>query len=259
MTTPSTIGRGTTIRGSVRSDGDLDIHGFVEGSVIVKGELVIAETALIKSDVSGRRVIVRGAVAGNVSADELIVVEPGARIVGDLGAPQIGIRPGGLIRGHVATGAPLPARAPQAAAAPAQTAKGRPATAPVAATAAPTARQAAPAPAARTPAAPARAPVPAAKPTPAPARAPAVRAPAAATTRAPAPVPAPVPAPAVVPVAAPPPPPPEEEPILAEAPADEPNVENIVVEGESSGPPPPVVPAVPKGAKAQVRRGRGAK
>ncbi len=235
MTTPSTIGRGTTIRGSVRSDGDLDIHGLVEGSVNVKGELVIAETALIKSDVSGRRVIVRGAVAGNVSADELIVVEPGARIVGDLGAPQIGIRPGGLIRGHVATGAPLPARAPQAATP--QTAKSRPGTT------APTT------PAARhTPT-----PAPAAKPTPAPAP---VRAPA--PPRAPTPARAPLPTPAPVAVAAPPPTEPEDEVMVTEVPTDEPT-EHVASEADGNGPPPPVVPAVPKGAKAQVRRGRGAK
>lgn len=252
MTTPSTIGRGTTIRGSVRCDGDLDIHGFVEGSVNVKGELVIAETALIKSDVSGRHVIVRGAVAGNVSADELIVVEPGARIVGDIGAPQIGIRPGGLIRGHVATGAPLPARAPQATTT--QAGKSRPGTAAPAATPTATRPAAAPAPTARTAAAPTRAPAPAAvKPAPAtPTRAPvAIR--ASAPPRAPTPAPVPV----SVAVAAPPPPP-EDEIVVHEVPTDEP-IEHVAMETDGNGPPPPVVPAVPKGAKAQVRRGRGAK
>src|SRR6185369_1948958 len=107
MDTASTIGRGTFVRGSVHGDGDLEILGRVEGSVTVSGELTIGDGALIKSDVSGRRVVVFGAVAGNVSATEAIVLEPGARVVGDLGAPQIGIRPGALVRGNVSTGAPL--------------------------------------------------------------------------------------------------------------------------------------------------------
>ncbi len=252
MTTPSTIGRGTTIRGSIRGDADLDIHGFVEGSVVVKGELIIGETALIKCDVSGRRVIVRGAVAGNVSAEELIIVEPGARIVGDIGAPQIGIRPGGLVRGHVATGAPLPARAPQPAAAAAQAPKGRPAAAPAAAPT-PAARAVA-APAARAAAPAARAPVAPAKPVAAPARAP-MRAPAPtpAPVRAPIPAPAPTPVPVYVegPSA-------DEEEQAVEVLPEEP-AEMTAADGETSGPPPPVVPAVPKGAKAQVRRGKGAK
>src|SRR4051794_27522594 len=99
----STIGRGTFVRGNVSGDGDLEIQGRVEGSVTVTGEILIAEGALIRSDVTGRRVVIHGAVAGNVSAKEAIILEPGARVVGDLGAPQIGIRPGALVRGNVST------------------------------------------------------------------------------------------------------------------------------------------------------------
>src|SRR4051812_23899877 len=143
MASVSTISAGTVVRGSIRGEGDLDIHGRVEGSVELGGELLIAETALIRSDVRARRVTVRGAVAGNISADEAILLEPGARVVGDLGAPQIGIRPGALVRGNVSTGAPLPATAPVAAAA---AGRGRPAAAPVARQA-PAPRAVAPAPA----------------------------------------------------------------------------------------------------------------
>src|SRR5262245_25099360 len=112
----STIGPGTVVRGSVRGDGDLEILGRVEGSVAVSGELAIGETALIRSDVTGRRVTVRGAVAGNVSATEAIILEAGARVVGDLGAPQIGIRPGALVRGMVSTHGPLASSAASAGA-----------------------------------------------------------------------------------------------------------------------------------------------
>src|SRR5688500_9854587 len=107
MASVSTIGRGSVVRGSVHGEGDLEILGRVEGSVAVSGELTIGEGALIRSDVTGRRVVVRGAIAGNVSAAEAIVLEPGARVVGDLGAPQIGIQPGALVRGHVSTRGPL--------------------------------------------------------------------------------------------------------------------------------------------------------
>jgi cytoskeletal protein CcmA (bactofilin family) len=116
MESTSTIGAGTVVRGSVHGDGDLEVLGRVEGSVSVDGDLTIGETALIKSDVRGRRVTVRGAVAGNVSATEALVLDAGARVVGDLAAPQIGIRPGALLRGMVSTGAPA-AAAPVASAA----------------------------------------------------------------------------------------------------------------------------------------------
>ena len=147
MATQSVIGPGTSIRGGIRGEGDLEILGRVEGSVIVQGEVVIGETALIKSDVRARRVIVRGAVRGNVSADELLILEPGARVLGDLGAPQVGIRPGGLVRGHVSTAGPLPLERPKPA--PAAAAKAPPAARPAAApvrAAAPVAARPAPAP-----------------------------------------------------------------------------------------------------------------
>jgi cytoskeletal protein CcmA (bactofilin family) len=117
-TLSSTIGRSTVVRGSVRGDGDLVVEGRVEGSVAVGGDLTLGESALVKSDVSGRRVVVRGAVLGNVSAEESLVLERGARVVGDLASPQIGIRPGALLRGNVSTeGNGAPARPARAAAA----------------------------------------------------------------------------------------------------------------------------------------------
>jgi cytoskeletal protein CcmA (bactofilin family) len=170
----STIGRGTTIRGNIRGDGDLDVHGRVDGSVTVKGELSISETALVKSDVSARRVVVRGAVAGNVTADDSLVLEAGARVVGDLSAPRIGIRPGALLRGNVTTvgaeNAPIRARAAAKPAAEPARAPARPATP----AARPAATTHAPSPAPAT-----RAPMPAARPQPQAAAAPPPR-PAAA-------------------------------------------------------------------------------
>jgi len=108
----STIGASTVIRGNVRGEGDLEILGRVEGSVDVDGHLVIADGALVKSDVRAKSVVVRGAIAGNVNADDSLVLEAGARVIGDLGAPRVGIRPGALFRGYVdtASGKAAPAR-----------------------------------------------------------------------------------------------------------------------------------------------------
>ena len=229
--TASTIGRGTQVRGSVRGEGDLEILGRVEGSVAVGGELTIGEGALVQSDVSGRRVTVAGAVAGSVSATEAIVLEAGARVVGDLGAPQIGIRPGALVRGHVSTAGPLPEGGTSASKA-AAAQRGR-----------------------AQPAAPARpAPAAAARPAPSASRAAPVPAPAPGRA-APAPRPSPArpssPTLASVRVEAP----------AAPAPAVE-DVEDAAIEHaeeaaaaeEAGGPPPPVVPTIRKGAKASLKR-----
>ncbi|MBL9026364.1 MAG: polymer-forming cytoskeletal protein [Myxococcales bacterium] len=113
MAASTRIGRGTVIRGSVRGDGDVEIDGRVEGVLAVDGDLSITHSARIKAqeDVTGARVTVAGAVAGSIRGSSAIVLEDGARVVGDLSAPSIGIRPGGLLRGHVSTGDSAPPRA----------------------------------------------------------------------------------------------------------------------------------------------------
>jgi cytoskeletal protein CcmA (bactofilin family) len=297
MASESTIGSSTVVRGSVRGEGGLSIHGRIEGSVAVSGELLIAETALIRSDVSALRVVVRGAVLGNISAEQAIVLEAGARVVGDLNAPQIGIRPGGLCRGHVSTAGPVSAseietgrsvsraRTSPKAISVAVAPIGRSALSPPAARAAappPAARPAAPgrpparAPSALTPLTPPSAatgtasssaarPAAIAPPVAMPRAAPAERVASAASNVRPEP--ATVPRAEVVPIQ-----------IAASAPLPsagmthtdtvpsatitpsnvdpDPDEETASLGSadQGGGPPPPVVPALRKGAKAQLRR-----
>lgn len=102
-TTVTRLGKGVVIRGAIRGDGDLEVEGRVEGSIEVSGDVAIERSGRVQAPVSGENVIVRGAVAGAVRATESVVLEDGARVVGDLNAPSIGIRPGGLLRGYVST------------------------------------------------------------------------------------------------------------------------------------------------------------
>jgi cytoskeletal protein CcmA (bactofilin family) len=97
------IGRGVVVRGSVRGDGDLAVEGRVEGVIDVRGDVAIDVGAHVQAPVAGDRVTIRGAVAGDVRGEASVVLEEGARVVGDLHAPSIGIRPGGLLRGYVST------------------------------------------------------------------------------------------------------------------------------------------------------------
>ena len=124
------IGAGTFVRGHVRGEGDLELYGRVEGDIEVDGDVTLGEGSLVKGSVSGRRLVVQGAVAGDLTAAASIALEQGARVVGDLRAPSIGVGEGALVRGrvetadaagqrpvakHVAVGArqaPAPARTP---------------------------------------------------------------------------------------------------------------------------------------------------
>jgi cytoskeletal protein CcmA (bactofilin family) len=100
----SIIGRSTHIRGRVTGDVDLEVQGFVEGEIAVGGDVTIDAQGRVGAGVRGRRVVVRGAVNGDLHGTEAVVLEDGARVVGDVRAPRIAIAPGALVRGFVETG-----------------------------------------------------------------------------------------------------------------------------------------------------------
>jgi cytoskeletal protein CcmA (bactofilin family) len=99
----SVIGRGTVVRGNVRGSGSLEILGRVEGDVSVTGELVLGEESAVRGSVTGSHITVSGAVQGDVRGSEAVLLERGARVVGDLTAPRIGVATGALVKGLVRT------------------------------------------------------------------------------------------------------------------------------------------------------------
>ncbi len=103
-TNVTVIGRATRIRGRVTGGGDLEIQGFVDGEVAVGGDVTVAAPGIVGANVRGRRLLVRGAVKGDLVGDESVFLEQGARVVGDVRAPRVAIAPGALVRGHVQTG-----------------------------------------------------------------------------------------------------------------------------------------------------------
>jgi cytoskeletal protein CcmA (bactofilin family) len=129
----SIIGRTTRVRGRVTGAVDLLVLGFVDGEISVSGDVTVDAHGLVGASVQGRRLVVRGAVKGDLLGEEAVVLEDGARVVGDVRAPRVAIAAGALVRGYVETGegngAPARASRGEAAARPAPHAA-RPAAAP---------------------------------------------------------------------------------------------------------------------------------
>ena len=151
------IGRGTRVRGRISGAVDLEVQGHIDGEIAVSGDVTIDGHGIVGASVSGRRLVVRGAVKGDLTGEDSIVLEEGAKVLGDVRAPRVAIAVGALVKGYVQTAgvqAPTRSKASSASAAP-----------PAARAAAAPVKAAAPAhkPAAKPAAAPARA---ASRPTP---------------------------------------------------------------------------------------------
>jgi len=99
------IGEGTQIQGELRFTDGLRIDGEVVGDVVAVGEtpsiLVISEKARVTGRVRGGHVIVNGQVNGPIQSDELLELQPQARIVGDVRYEVLEMHQGATIDGEL--------------------------------------------------------------------------------------------------------------------------------------------------------------
>jgi len=99
------IGEGTQIQGELRFTDGLRIDGEVVGDVIAVGEapsiLVISEKARVMGRVRGGHVIINGQVDGPIQSDELLELQPQARIVGDVRYEVLEMHQGATIDGEL--------------------------------------------------------------------------------------------------------------------------------------------------------------
>jgi len=99
------VGEGTQIQGELRFTDGLRIDGEVVGDVIAVGEapsiLVISEKARVMGRVRGGHVIINGQVDGPIQSDELLELQPQARIVGDVRYEVLEMHQGATIDGEL--------------------------------------------------------------------------------------------------------------------------------------------------------------
>lgn len=97
------IGEGTVITGEIRFTDGLRIDGEVRGDVTCSDDarslLVISEKARILGKVRAGHVIINGCVEGPVVAEDLLELQPKARIVGDVRYEALEMHQGATIDG----------------------------------------------------------------------------------------------------------------------------------------------------------------
>ena len=97
------IGEATCVRGSVRGEADLVVHGRIEGQVHIDRGLFIQPTGVVKADVVAESVVVQGVLVGSVVASQSVQIAAEGRVVGNISAPRFSMAEGALYRGHVET------------------------------------------------------------------------------------------------------------------------------------------------------------
>ena len=101
----SLVGEGMAVQGHMRFTEGLRIDGEVHGDVVAEGEgrsiLVISENARVHGKVKAGHVIINGEVRGPVHSDELLELQPKARVVGDVRYEVLEMHQGALVEGEL--------------------------------------------------------------------------------------------------------------------------------------------------------------
>ncbi len=97
--TPSILSSDLTVVGNIKTEGDIQIEGNVEGDIRAH-QLTIGESATIKGEIMGDEVIVNGRVVGRVRGLKVRLTAT-ARVEGDIIHKTIAIESGAHFEGSV--------------------------------------------------------------------------------------------------------------------------------------------------------------
>ena len=98
------LGSTVVIKGQLTAHEDVVIAGRLEGSINVTGHLVIVESgARVVGDITATGIVVTGAVEGSLIAEDRIQIQDGADLQGDASAPRVQVTDGAVVNGRIET------------------------------------------------------------------------------------------------------------------------------------------------------------
>ena len=108
--TPSVniIGAGTVIEGDIKSEGDVRIDGMLNGSIIIKGKLVLGATGMVDGEASCQNADISGTITGKIKVAELLSLKATSKLMGDIITSKLSIEPGANFSGSCAMAGTVP-------------------------------------------------------------------------------------------------------------------------------------------------------
>jgi len=90
------IGKNTSIKGDIVSDGDFRIDGTIEGTIKTNGRVVIGKEGEIKGTVNCNNADIEGLFTGKLIVNKLLTLKPTAQINGETTIGKLAIEPGAI-------------------------------------------------------------------------------------------------------------------------------------------------------------------
>ena len=93
------ISQGSQVDGSLSCESDLRIDGRFNGSIESSGDVVIGESAVARSNITAKEVIIAGKVYGDIAAEGKLPITSTGQMHGDVTASSLIIMEGGILNG----------------------------------------------------------------------------------------------------------------------------------------------------------------
>lgn len=93
------IGSGTTIKGEVKSNGDIRIDGTLIGQVHSKGKIIVGNSGVIEGEIYCQNADFSGNIKAKVEVAELLSLKASSRLRGEIVTNKLAIEPGARFTG----------------------------------------------------------------------------------------------------------------------------------------------------------------
>jgi cytoskeletal protein CcmA (bactofilin family) len=93
------IGAGTTIKGEIKSNGDIRIDGTLTGQVYSKGKVVVGNTGIIDGEIYCQNADFSGTINAKVEVSELLTLKATSKLSGEVTTNKLAIEPGAKFTG----------------------------------------------------------------------------------------------------------------------------------------------------------------
>ncbi len=94
------VGKKTTFRGEIETDGSLRIEGSFEGNIKSRGDVFIGKESRIKADLVAKDIIIAGRVEGDICTKGKLEILPEGRLTGDIKVSRLVIKEGAFFEGQ---------------------------------------------------------------------------------------------------------------------------------------------------------------
>lgn len=94
------IGQGTTIKGTIETEGDLRIEGHFEGTLHSKAKVVLGETARVEGDLTCQNADISGKLSGTLRVSGTCQLKSKSNVEAELTTQKLVVEDGAVFNGR---------------------------------------------------------------------------------------------------------------------------------------------------------------